>query len=40
MNVYWKDVNRGQNLILSEEEGQEVIIGGYRDTKRGIAVPP
>ena len=36
MRVYWKDVRRGQNLILSEEEGQEEIIGGYRDTKRGI----
>ncbi len=36
MNVFWKDVNRGQNLILSEEEGQEVVVGGYRDTKRGI----
>ena len=36
MSVYWKDVNRGQNLILSEGEGQEEIIGGYRDTKRGI----
>ena len=36
MSVYWKDVNRGQNLVLSELEGQEEIIGGYRDTKRGI----
>ena len=36
MSVYWKTVNRGQNLILSEEEGQEETIGGYRDTKRGI----
>ncbi|MBQ12704.1 MAG: hypothetical protein CMJ45_14285 [Planctomyces sp.] len=36
MSVYWKDVNRGQNLILSEQEGQEEKIGGYRDTKRGI----
>ena len=36
MSVYWKDVNRGQNLVLSQQEGQEEIIGGYRDTKRGI----
>ena len=36
MSVYWKDVNRGQNLVLSEQEGQEKIIGGYRDTKHGI----
>ena len=36
MRVYWKDVRRGQNLILSEQEGQEEIIGGYREHKRGI----
>jgi hypothetical protein len=36
MSVYWQDVKRGQNLILSEEEGQEEIIGGYRENKRGI----
>ena len=36
MSVYWKDVRRGQNLILSEQEGQEEVIGGYRDTNRGI----
>ena len=36
MSVYWKTVNRGQNLILSREEGKEEIVGGYRDTKRGI----
>ena len=36
MSVFWKDVNRGQNLILSEEEGQEEIIGGYRESKRSI----
>ena len=36
MSVFWKDVNRGQNLILSEEEGQEEIIGGDRESKRSI----
>jgi hypothetical protein len=36
MTVYWKDVRRGQNLVLSEEEGQEEVIGGYRENKRGI----
>ena len=36
MRVYWKDMRRGQNLILSEQEGQEEVIGGYRDTSRGI----
>ena len=36
MEVYWKDVRRGQNLILSEREGHEEVIGGFRETKRGI----
>ncbi len=36
MRVYWKNVRRGQNLVLSEEEGHEEVIGGYRDTSRGI----
>ena len=36
MKVYWKDVRRGQNLILSEQEGQEEVIGGFRENKRGI----
>ena len=36
MSVYWKDVRRGQNLVLSEQEGQEEVIGGFRETKRGI----
>ena len=37
MSVYWKAVKLGQNLILSEDNGgDEKILGGYRDTKRGI----
>ena len=36
MTVYWKDVKRGQNLVLSDEEGHEEVIGGFRDTQRGI----
>ena len=36
MRVYWKDVRRGQSLILSEQEGQEEVIGGFRETSRGI----
>jgi len=35
MRVYWKDVRRGQNLILSEQEGHEEVIGGFRETGRG-----
>ena len=37
MRVYWEDVRRGQNLMLSDEEsGREERIGGFRETKRGI----
>ena len=36
MSVYWKDVRRGQNLVLSAQEGQEEVIGGYRENSRGI----
>ena len=37
MPVYWKAVKLGQNLILSEDSnGKEQVLGGYRDTKRGI----
>ena len=35
MDVYWQYVRRGQNLMLSTENGQERI-GGFRETKRGI----
>ena len=36
MNVYWRYVRRGQNLILANEEGQEERIGGFREIRRGI----
>ena len=36
MPVYWKDVRMGQNLILSDDERDAEVIGGYRETKRGI----
>ena len=37
MAVYWKTVKLGQNLILYEEsDDKEQVIGGFRDTKRGI----
>ena len=36
MKVYWKDVKRGQNLVLSTEADHEEVIGGFRETKRGI----
>jgi len=34
VDVYWQYVRRGQNLMLSTENGQERI-GGFRETKRG-----
>ncbi len=36
MTVYWKDMRRGQNLILNDQDGHEEVIGGFRETKRGI----
>ena len=37
MAVYWKTVKLGQNLVLSDEsDGKEQVVGGFRDTKRGI----
>lgn len=36
MRVYWSNVRRGQNLVLSDEEGKEEVIGGFRETRRGI----
>ena len=36
MRVYWKDMRRGQNLVLDDEEGHEEVIGGFRETSRGI----
>ncbi len=38
MNVYWRYVRRGQNLILANEESQEERIGGFRET--GAASTP
>ena len=36
MSVYWRNVKRGQNLIIDDTSGLEEIIGGYRENKRGI----
>ncbi len=37
MKVFWRRVKFGQALILSNDDGQEEDIGGFRETKRGIA---
>ena len=36
MSVYWRNVKRGQNLVIDDDEGHEEIIGGYRESKRDI----
>ncbi len=36
MRVNWQDVRRGQNQVLTEQEGHDEVIGGFRETKRGI----
>ena len=36
MSVYWRDVKRGQNLIIDDTAGLEEVIGGYRENKSGI----
>ena len=37
MEVFWRTVKLGQNLILSNESGgYDEVIGGFRETKRGI----
>ena len=37
MIAYWREVRRGQRLVLAEEEGgDEEEIGGVRETKRGF----
>ena len=36
MTVYWKDMRRGQNLVLIDDDEHEEVIGGFRETNRGI----
>ena len=37
MIAYWREVRRGQRLVLAEEDGgEEEEIGGVRETKRGF----
>ena len=37
MIAYWREVRRGQRLVLATEEGgEEEEIGGIRQTKRGF----
>ena len=37
MKVYWREVRKGQRLVLASEDGShEEEIGGVRSTKRGF----
>ena len=37
MKVFWREVRRGQRLVLSNEDGSpEEEVGGVRETKRGF----
>ena len=36
MSVYWRIVRRGQNLVIGDDGEHEEIVGGYRESKRGI----
>ena len=37
MSVFWKNVKRGQNLMVDDTAGLEEVIGGYRENKSGIS---
>ena len=37
MSVFWRNVKRGQNLMMAEAKGREEVIGGYRENKSGIS---
>ena len=36
MRLYWKEKKRGFDLIVENDEGETVSVGGVRNTKRGI----
>ena len=37
MSVFWRNVKRGQNLMMDDTAGLEEVIGGYRENKSGIS---
>ena len=37
MSVFWRNVKRGQNLMIDDTAGLEEVIGGYRENKSGIS---
>ena len=36
LQLYWRYVRREQNLMISNEQGQEERVGGFRETRKGI----
>ena len=36
MELYWQKSRRGLDLIVRSDSGEEVKVGGIRETKRGI----
>ena len=36
MELYWREVRRGQNLVVLTDDGEEFQVGGVRETRRGI----
>lgn len=36
MELYWRELKRGLNLVVLTDEGEEFMVGGVRNRKRGI----
>jgi len=36
MRLYWKTNRRGMDLMVLTDDGQEMSVGGVRETKRGV----
>ncbi len=36
MNLYWKEHKRGLDLCVEDDDGQVRIVGGVRETNRGV----
>tara|TARA_B100000902_G_scaffold398501_1_gene465490 strand:+ start:1475 stop:1726 length:252 start_codon:yes stop_codon:yes gene_type:complete len=36
MKLFWKEKNKGLDLIVTDDKGDDFVVGGVRLTKRGI----
>ena len=36
MELYWQETKRGLNLLVKGDDGELVVVGGVRNTKRGV----